>query len=704
LTPPEGEPSPSFAAAARRELLVFAAFAALTVIATWPWAAHLRDAAADEGDPYLNAWTLFWGFHQTFHDPLHLFNGNIFYPYRYSLAFSEHNYGIALPFFPLFALGVRPLTVESLATLLGFAFSGYGAFRLARTLTGSTAAGWVAGIGFAFTPYRFTQISHVNYLSAGWIPILLEALVLYVRGPSRRRAAWLSAAFLMNGLTCIHWLVLPLVPLAVTFVWLLLEVPRERRLAIFAGAGRAVGYASLLLLPFLLPYQRAARLYGFVRNPIETMAFSARPADWLAVDPESGFWRRLGISGGTGEFFLFPGFGMPLLACASLALLLARRRTRAPVDALVVGAVWTLLGFVGSLGMRTPFHRLLYEGLVLFRSIRVPARWAMVSHLGLAILAGAGALVITAAVARTQRARTAIFAVFALAIFAEDLGSKVHQLHGAVDPDEATLYLKRVPMRAGIVQLPAGGPRGNYLYDLRAADHLKPLITAVSGFVTPETRRIQDLTHRDPIPDELMDLLERIPTSYVAVHDAWLDPYERASLAHFLTKFVADERLRFIKRFEKPWRTDLYTVTKTEPESVAEAQVPGSAGSSAEIVFGPGGRREDPSLTGSIDEPAEDDVVKGELLARGWARIPGEDLFVTVLIDGRVRKWRTAARTARPDVGHVLPLLGDCTTAGYQAHFPFQPGDDGRHELLVLLQSSDGRIRHYPIRHFTWRP
>ena len=144
---------------------MFGAFVALTVVTTWPWITHLRDFASDRGDPYFTSWVLWWDFHQTFHDPLHLFDGNIFFPYRLSLAFSEHDYGLALPMFPLFALGVRPLTVHGILTFLGFTFSGYGAFRLGRTLTGSTGAAWVAGVSFAFVPYRFGQLPHVVYLS-----------------------------------------------------------------------------------------------------------------------------------------------------------------------------------------------------------------------------------------------------------------------------------------------------------------------------------------------------------------------------------------------------------------------------------------------------------------------------------------------------------------------------------------------------------
>ena len=67
------------------------------------------------------AWTLWWDYHQTFTDPLRLFDANVFYPYKYTLAFSENDYGLSLLFFPLFALGVKALTVNAIATFLGFA-------------------------------------------------------------------------------------------------------------------------------------------------------------------------------------------------------------------------------------------------------------------------------------------------------------------------------------------------------------------------------------------------------------------------------------------------------------------------------------------------------------------------------------------------------------------------------------------------------
>src|SRR5258705_9432908 len=94
-----------------REFLIFLAFTVLTAIMTWPWVLHVRNAVPDTGDPYAISYFLWWDFHQTFHDPLNLFQATIFFPYRDTLAFGEFDYGVSLLFFPVLALGVRPLTV-----------------------------------------------------------------------------------------------------------------------------------------------------------------------------------------------------------------------------------------------------------------------------------------------------------------------------------------------------------------------------------------------------------------------------------------------------------------------------------------------------------------------------------------------------------------------------------------------------------------
>lgn len=319
-----------------REVFILTAFLLLTLLMTWPWALHLRDAIPDPGDPYAHAYFLWWDYHQTFHDPVHLFEATIFYPYHDTLAFSESDYGIALLFFPLFALGLRPLTIEILATLLGFAFTAYGAFRLARTLGLRGGAPLVAAIVFAFVPYRFNQLSHLPIIFTGWIPLLMEALVLFARERSWRRASWLGAAFLMNALTCLTWFVLTAIPLLLSAIFLLARYRLWRERAFWLRAFAALSAAMLVLSPFLLAYYRVSRAYGFIRSRAEVAEYSAHLINWLAAEERNKLWHGLGVGAIRNEMVLFPGLLPLLLALA--ALLLVERKGEARLHESDTGA------------------------------------------------------------------------------------------------------------------------------------------------------------------------------------------------------------------------------------------------------------------------------------------------------------------------------------------------------------------------------
>jgi hypothetical protein len=647
-----------------REAGVVLAFCAMTALLTWPYVTRLRDAVADPGDPYLVAWILWWDYHGTFTDPLNLFHSNLFYPYRYTLAFSEHCYGIALLFFPLFALGLRPLTVHAVALFFGFVLCGYGAFRLARTLTGSVGVAWVAGIAFAFVPYRFHLMSHLPYLFSAWVPLLLEALVLFARARSWRRAAWLGGAFLMAGLTSVSWLVLSLFPFALCAAVLLTRyrIWRERELWVRGAA--ALGVASVLLLPFSLPYYIVSKLYGFKRSAWEIQVNSAWPIHWLSVENRNKLWN--GMGGGIHEgwkYKLFPGLLTLVLSVVSVVLVeplklkrrddgdvpdAATRRGRwlARLDAAVavsfvasvlavgfegtkafggvfnyvtservlalftvaavarlclaypaflrrgehrnlvetlrsgrrgdafwVGLVLTIVGFCYSLGWNFFLYRILFDLLPFFRSMRIPTRGAMIAYLGLALLAGLGARRVAELVrGRRPNARAVtVYAVVCALLLFELNAAPLEFMRGDVFPDAVTLRLKETPMRGGVVVLPAG-PAFNHRHILRSADHAKPLVVGTSGFNPPYETQIELLTQDGAITLQFLELLEKIPASYLVVETHLVAPERRADYETFLARAVSAGRLRYINRFDA--RSDLYAVTKTEPDARSEAALP----------------------------------------------------------------------------------------------------------------------------------
>jgi hypothetical protein len=304
-----------------REALILLAFILLTLLMTWPWVLHLRDAVNDRLDSYAHAYFLWWDYQQTLRDPRHLFDANIFYPYHQTLAFGENDYGISLLMSPFMMLGLRPLTVHGIAILLGFALSGYGMFRLARTLTNSNLTACVAGVVFAFVPYRFGQLDRLPLVFAGWIPLLLEALVLFARERSWKRAAWLGCAFLMNTLTCLTWFVLTLVPLGLSAIFMVARgrLWLDRRFWVRACVGLCA--ATLLLLPFLLPFYEVSKTFGYVRNSGEVAAYSVLPVHWLAVGGQNRLWKGMGAHlNVTSELALFPGL-LPLLLSLAAVLL-----------------------------------------------------------------------------------------------------------------------------------------------------------------------------------------------------------------------------------------------------------------------------------------------------------------------------------------------------------------------------------------------
>ena len=109
----------------------------------------------------LNAWILWW---TTKAVPLtaHWWNAPIFYPAAGTLAFSEHLLGQAPIAAPLIALSGSALLGYNVTLIATYIFSALGAHFLGYTLTRRHDAAFVAGVAFAFAPYKLAQIPHIR--------------------------------------------------------------------------------------------------------------------------------------------------------------------------------------------------------------------------------------------------------------------------------------------------------------------------------------------------------------------------------------------------------------------------------------------------------------------------------------------------------------------------------------------------------------
>jgi len=503
---------------ARKHIAAAILFAILAIFMTWPLLPNLGSAVAYPGDPYINTWVLDWDWHATFHQPGKLFQANIFYPAKYSLAFSENLYGIAVVLFPLRAAGVPPLAAYNVAMLLGYTLCGFCAYLLAIEITGNFWGAIAAGIFYAFLPYRFTHAAHVQYVWAGTLPLLLFALLRYARKPDWRHAIWFGAAFLWNGLSNIHFLLFGSIAIVMTIA--ILRPPLAR----IAATG---AIAILLIAPFLYPYHAASKLYGMQRSWDETMDRSAMPGDWLVDNFASRPYPTHNDPTVDPERRLFPG---ALVLCLAIVAFASRQWKQ-----LALAWSWVILGFIGSLGLHTFFHRFFFNYAPGFRAIRVAARWALISHVGLALL-------VAIAVAAIARRASWAGVIIAIAFVVELKGPfRWYLASTAIRPVDRWAAAARPH---AIAELPMLDHNAEYAVMLHATTHHRPVVNGVSGFDPPEYARIVNLAQQ--WSDDLVPELRRIGVTHVIVHADSLDAPGRV----WLGTMVDAGQLGFLKRFD----------------------------------------------------------------------------------------------------------------------------------------------------------
>jgi len=129
-------------------------------------------------------------------------NANIFAPHPLALAYSEHFLPQALQVLPIYLATNNPILCYNLLFLSTFVLSGLGMFLFGRELTGSREAGIVAGLAYAFAPYRIASIPHLQVLSSAWMPFVLFGLRRYFATGRTRPLAGAAAAWIAQNLSC----------------------------------------------------------------------------------------------------------------------------------------------------------------------------------------------------------------------------------------------------------------------------------------------------------------------------------------------------------------------------------------------------------------------------------------------------------------------------------------------------------------------
>jgi hypothetical protein len=491
----------------RASLPLFTPAAAYLILAAaWSWPLPLHTAtrfAHDPGDPLLNTFLLWWNARVT---PLSqaMWNAPFYWPMHDALALTEHEAGIGLVGAPIQWLGGSALLAYNLMLIASVWWSALSIHALVRRLTGNDAAAWCAATIWSLTPYRASQLAHLQMLVTWWMPIALLALHAYYEDGRRRWLALFGGAWLLQALSNGYFMFF--FPLIVAGWIAAITLWRTQWRRAMAVIGTWI-VSSLPLLPVLLKYYTVQRALGLARTRSEMQMFSARWTSFVTCSPLLRFWPV--HEPRTQEDFLFPGLASLVIVAAALVLRPRRVLTRPFVFYLGAAGMCTWLAAgpspqqwsVGSL-----WHA--YDWIAWlpgFAGLRVPARFFMLTTLCLAVAAGLG----VAALADTRRSALAVAGAACLLAFVDGW---IVPMPLGVPPSPFGSPLDR---GARVLELPVDDDNVNVAAMYRETLHGLPVVNGYAGYVPPHMAII-DWALRRHDPSVLTELRRGRPL-YVVV-------------------------------------------------------------------------------------------------------------------------------------------------------------------------------------------
>jgi hypothetical protein len=601
-----------------KSVAVFGFYLALSIAFTAPVSLRPMELAVDDGDPLHISWILAWDAHQLVRDPVHLFDSNSFYPYHWSLAFSEHLLGPSLLAAPFFYATGNALFAQNAALILTLALSAFAFFLLFREVFRTEIGALVAGIVYAFNSYNFHEVARLQLLSVQFWP--LSALFLhrtFVRGGGKN--AFLAALFFtLQGLSCTYYLFYFSLALLIWVpVYALASEQGLRRTATLVAPFAATGALFALVG---MPYLRMVREFGFGRE----LAEGADLGEFLRPPAGSLFASVLSFHPPASPVPQFLGFVALALAALGVIKRPFRGGPRSRAVFFWLSLSISIVGGVLSLGptLRAFGHELgpgpyafLYDHFPFFRVLRNAERISILVHFGLAVAAGVGA----EALSPGRFARILLLVALPFEHFAG--GQPFTRVPTGKLVPEVYRWLDTSAGRGAVVELPLYRReklRLHALYMFYSTYHWKPIVFGRTSFYPPLTGYLGWEMRRFPDADSIA-LLEGLGVETLVVHPKLWPPGERERKLALLQGF--SDRLEPQGRF-------------------------GPAVDPSQDRYGFGDERVF-RLRHAGEKPPTSDLCapEGEIPPEGWTLRGESDTPVSWIVDHNPEtKWRTSGQ------------------------------------------------------------
>jgi hypothetical protein len=533
--------------------MVLTAALVLAVVMTWPVAPKMNRAArVDSTDAMYAMWNVAWVARAVTSSPQRLFDANIFHPHKGTLAYSEGNIGAGVLGAPAWLATRNVYATYNSVVLLGFMLSFICTYALVRRLTGSRLAAAAAALGFAYAPYVYARLPHIQLQMTFGMPLVLLAFHRLVDRPGAVRGAVLGLALAIAALSSAYYGVLIGLAVGVGAVFYGLQQRRWATPGYWIAMAVALAVLAAIILPFFLPYM-TIREQGFERTLEEARRYGVNGWGWLASPVRTHAWLLHPDFRGVA----FPGVTRVLGGLAGLLLMAFSARYGARLPLGRTHAVFYLLlcalTFWTSFGPQAGLYTLLHNTIPVFAFLRAVERFAILVTLTLCVGLGFAVYLLQDWWRRSARPAAAgrVAGAALVALVVADSWIAPLYYPDALPVPSVYRALARAP-RGAVAEFPFFyrsadfNRHGHYM--LMSTYHWQPLINGYSDHYPESFLAMLDEIKDFPTNARSFAHLRDHDARYVVVHLNWYHRDRRPEVEQGLAHYVSEGVLRFLDR------------------------------------------------------------------------------------------------------------------------------------------------------------
>jgi hypothetical protein len=466
-----------------------AGYVVAAVALTFPLAFQLTTslgALQGAGDPYLNLWSLGWSLHAWTTDALsvirgEVFDANIFHPAAGTLAYSDHFLLQSLALAPVYAITGNAVLCYNLLLIGSIALSGIAMHAFARSVTGSTAGAYLAGLAWACWPYRTAHFQHIQLQALYFMPLALLCLHRIMARRRWRDALTLAMVLALQSISSVYYGLMTALALAAASVVLAVTTGQWRSWRLWSRLAVAGAVALALSVPVMMPYLRTKQTEGVGRTLAEASRHSAALQSYAQVPRVNLLYGRTGwldprLRPGQPdrthvEHQMFPGVVLVVLALLGFVRGLASDARPAVSAAATLALIGGVLSF-GPDGWRW-LYAALHDSFSGFPAIREPARFAVLATSGLAVLAAFGM--------RPLARRHGVAGLLIGLLCVEYANAPLPLVPAPPTRTEVGQWLAAEPQTGAVLHLPIGADIDNTPHMVQSLEHWRPIVNGYSG-------------------------------------------------------------------------------------------------------------------------------------------------------------------------------------------------------------------------------